>query len=180
MPAAPSARARRSGEGRGADTHHTATGARASQPAAHDLVGALPLRERALAITEKVHGAEHPDTAMTLSNLGRLFGDLGQPDKAELLLLRAIAVGDKALGAAHPLTQRFHSNYARLLLMTDRPAEALQLARPALAAHERVNGPNHPWTKDSAGVSADALAALGRAEEAEALRKKYGIEDQAV
>ena len=45
--------------------------------------------------------------------------------------------------------------------MTDRPAEALQLARAALAVHERANGPNHPWTKDSAGVTADALAALG-------------------
>ena len=64
--------------------------------------------------------------------------------------------------------------------MTDRPAEALQLARAALAAHERANGPNHPWTKDSAGVTAAALAALGRAKEAKALRKKYEIEDQAV
>jgi hypothetical protein len=64
--------------------------------------------------------------------------------------------------------------------MTDRPAEALQLAGAALAAHERANGLNHPWTNDSAGVTADAFAALGRAEEAKALRKKYGIEDQAV
>ena len=64
--------------------------------------------------------------------------------------------------------------------MTDRPAEALQVAQPAFAVHERVNSPNHPWTKDSAGVTADALAALGRAEEAKALRKKYGIEDQAL
>ena len=64
--------------------------------------------------------------------------------------------------------------------MTDRPAEALQLARTALAAHERVNGPNHPWTRDSAGVTADALAALGRAAGAKALRKKYSLEDRAV
>ena len=46
--------------------------------------------------------------------------------------------------------------------------------------HTRINGPNHPWTQDSAGVTADALAALGRAEEAKALRKKHGIEDQAL
>ena len=89
-------------------------------------------------------------------------------------------MGDKALGAEHPATGRSQSNYARLLLMTDRPAEALQLARAALAAHERVYGPNHPWTKDSAVVTADALAALGRAEEAKALRKKYEIENRAV
>ena len=145
-----------------------------------DLAGARPLHERALATREKVLGAEHPETATSLNNLGRLFRDLGQPDKAEPLFLRAIAVGDKGLGAKHPLTQRYQSQYARLLLMTDRPAEALQLARTALAAHERVNGPNHIWTRDSAGVTADALAALGLAEEAKALRKKYSLEDQAV
>ena len=121
-------------------------------------------------------GAEHPDTATYLSNLGRLLRDLGQADKAEPLFLRAIAVGDKALGAEHPLTERYQSHYARLLLMTDRPAEAFQLARTALAAHERVNGANHPWTRDSAGVTADALAALGFAAEAQALRKKYSLE----
>jgi hypothetical protein len=77
--------------------------------------------------------------------------------------------GRRCLAAEHPDTAT-----------TDRSAEALQLARAALAAHERVNGPNHPWTKDCAGVTADALAALGLAAEAEALRKKYGIEDQAL
>jgi hypothetical protein len=117
-----------------------------------------------LAIREKMLGAEHPDTATSLSNLGRLFRDLGRPDEAEPLFLRAIAVGDKVFGAEHPLTRRYQSHYARLLLMTERLAESLQLARAALAAHERANGPNHPWTKDSAGVTADALAALGRAD----------------
>jgi tetratricopeptide (TPR) repeat protein len=128
-----------------------------------DLAGARPLHERALAIREKVLGAEHPGTALSLNCLANVLQDLGQLDKAEPLFLRAIAVGDKALGVEHPLTRRYQSHYARLLLMTDRPAEALQLARAALAAHERVNGPNHPWTHDSAGVTADALAALGRA-----------------
>jgi hypothetical protein len=34
---------------------------------------------------------------------------------------------------------------------------------------------NHPWTKDSARVTAEALAALGRADEAAALRARYGL-----
>jgi hypothetical protein len=38
--------------------------------------------------------------------------------------------------------------------------------------HTAKNGRNHPWTKDSARVTADAL---GRAEEATALRERYGI-----
>ena len=37
-----------------------------------------------------------------------------------------------------------------------------------------TTGLNHPWTKDSARVTADALDALGRHEEAKALRERYG------
>jgi hypothetical protein len=40
-------------------------------------------------------------------------------------------------------------------------------------------GPQHPWTKDSARVTADALDALGRADEAKALRVRYGVEAKA-
>ncbi len=85
-------------------------------------------------------------------------------------------MGEKKLGVSHPLTQRYRSHYARLLLDTGRAAEALELARGALATHEASAGPNHPWTKYSAGIAADALTALGRAEEAAALREHYGVE----
>jgi hypothetical protein len=59
--------------------------------------------------------------------------------------------------------------------MTDRPREALSLAEGALAVHDAANGPNHPWTKDSAGVVAATLDAFGRADEAAALRARYGV-----
>jgi len=42
----------------------------------------------------------------------------------------------------------------------------------ALAAHHKVLGRDHAGTRDSAGVTADAL---GRAEEAKALRERYGV-----
>jgi len=95
--------------------------------------------------------------------------------EAERLFERATAIGDKALGAGHPLTQRFKSHYARLLLMTDRSGEALSFAEGALVTHDAANSPNHPWTKDSARVTADALDALGPADEAAALRARYGL-----
>ena len=38
-----------------------------------------------------------------------------------------------------------------------------------------VLGRDHAWTKDSARVTADALDALGRAEEATVLRERYGL-----
>jgi hypothetical protein len=85
--------------------------------------------------------------------------------------------GRSALGSNHAQTQRYVSHYARLLLDTARAAEALPLAQTALATHETASGANHSWTKDSALVTADALAALGRADEAAALRARYGLSD---
>ena len=49
------------------------------------------------------------------------------------------------------------------------------LVRHALAIHEKALGPDDHWTKNSAQVTADALDALGRAEEGSALRTRYGI-----
>jgi hypothetical protein len=45
----------------------------------------------------------------------------------------------------------------------------------ALAAHQKVLGPTHQWTKDSARVTADALIALNRSEEAATLRERFGL-----
>jgi tetratricopeptide (TPR) repeat protein len=137
-----------------------------------DLTGARPLFERASAIRERVLGPEHPSTATSLSNLARLLNQTGYAKEAEPLFLRAIAIGEKKVGASHPLTQRYRSYYARLLLDTGHAAAALHLAQAALATLEAASGPNHPWTKESAHVTADALAALGRAEEAAALRER--------
>jgi tetratricopeptide (TPR) repeat protein len=141
-----------------------------------DLAAARPLVERALAIREKVLRPEHPDTASNLSNLARVLSKSGHRDDAELLFKRAIAIGERALGPGHPLTQRYRSHCARLFLDTGRHAEALSLARAALATHETASGPNHPWTKDSARVTAEALDAHSRTEEAAELRARYGID----
>jgi hypothetical protein len=59
-----------------------------------------------------------------------------------------------------------------------RASEGLTIAQCALATHEVAPGLNHAWTKDSARVTADALDALGRAEEAKALREQYGLAEQ--
>jgi hypothetical protein len=59
--------------------------------------------------------------------------------------------------------------------MANRPTEALALGEAALATHEKTSGPDHPWTKDAARATADALDALGRAEQAVALRARYGV-----
>jgi tetratricopeptide (TPR) repeat protein len=140
-----------------------------------DLAGARSLHERALAIREKVLGSEHPDTARSLSNLAVVLHDHGDLAGARPLYERALAICEKALGPEHRATNRARSNMARLLLMSGQPTEALTLGQAAVAAHDKALGPNHPWTKDSARVPADALDALGRTEEAKALRERYEV-----
>jgi hypothetical protein len=52
---------------------------------------------------------------------------------------------------------------------------ALPINQYNLALYEKHCGLDHKWTKDSARVTADALDALGRTEEAKALRERYGV-----
>ena len=67
-------------------------------------------------------------------------------------------------------------NLSRLHLASARPGEALPLAQAALAAHAAALGDAHPWTRASASAAAQALAALGRADEAAELRARFGVE----
>ena len=69
-------------------------------------------------------------------------------------------------------------NLARVLLASGAPTAALPLAEAALAGHHNALGADYVWTKDSARVTADALAALGRDEEAAVLRLRYGLESE--
>jgi hypothetical protein len=78
-------------------------------------------------------------------------------------------------GPEHPDTNRSRYHLSRLLLDTGNQTKALSLGETAYAAHEKALGRDHKWTKDSARVTADALDALGRTNEAAALRERYGI-----
>ena len=59
--------------------------------------------------------------------------------------------------------------------MDGHSTEALALGGTALAAHDKLLGRHHAWTKESARVTADALDALVRTEEAKALRELYSL-----
>jgi tetratricopeptide (TPR) repeat protein len=136
---------------------------------------AEPLFRMALAIREKAFGPTHPETAASLDNLASLLYAQGDFAGARPLLERALTIFEKAFGPEYPPTGRHQASCARLLLMTDRPEQALALGEAALATHEKSSGADHPWTKDSGRVTADALDALGRNEEARALRARHGL-----
>ena len=73
-----------------------------------------PSYERALAIREKVLGAEHPDTASSLNNLAGLYYAQGEYAQALPLFQRALAIYEQVLGKDHPHTKTVRENYAQL------------------------------------------------------------------
>jgi hypothetical protein len=92
--------------------------------------------------------------------------------EAEPLYREAVTTLSECLGPGYPITARAQRNLALLLLATKRPAEALPVAEAAFHAHHRASG-EPGWAKDSARTYAQALAALGQKEKAEAILAQY-------
>ncbi|MCI0467987.1 MAG: tetratricopeptide repeat protein, partial [Beijerinckiaceae bacterium] len=110
---------------------------------------AKPLYARALAITEKVLGAEHPATATSLNNLAHLLRSQGDYEGARPLYERALAIRETALGAEHPDTAASLNNLAELLRSQGDYDAARPLYARALAIKEKALGAEHPSTATS-------------------------------
>lgn len=128
-----------------------------------------------MAIRQKMLGPEHSDTVDSLLVLAMRPAMAEDFSRARPLYERALALTQQVLGPEAPGTNRVRSNLSRILLSAGEPTEAVGLSAAALAAHDNVLGRDHAWTKDSARVTADALDALGRTEEAKTLRERYGL-----
>jgi tetratricopeptide (TPR) repeat protein len=107
---------------------------------------ARPLLERALAISEKMHGAEHLETAPDLNNLANVLRKLHDFEHARPLLERALAIREKALGPEHPDTATSLINLAALLRDQGDLVGARRLYDRALAIREKALGLKHCLT----------------------------------
>nr|WP_164689287.1 tetratricopeptide repeat protein [Herpetosiphon llansteffanensis] len=130
---------------------------------------AQPLYERALAITEAVLGAEHPDTAGSVNNLAFVLAQQGRYGEAQGLFERALAIREAVLGAEHPDTAQSVNNLAGVLERQGRYGEAQPLLERALAVREAVLGAEHPDTASSVNNLAGVLVRQGRYLEAQPL-----------
>jgi tetratricopeptide (TPR) repeat protein len=72
--------------------------------------GARPYYEKALEIRRNVLGEEHPDTALSLNNLGALLQAMGDYDGARPYYEKALEINRKVLGEEHPNTTIFKEN----------------------------------------------------------------------
>ena len=132
-------------------------------------IEAEPLYVRALAIREHQLGPEHPDTAQSLNNLGRLYGSLGKYSEAEPLYVRALAIHEQHLGPEHPTTALSLNNLAMLYWRQGKYSKAEPLHWRALAIHEQHLGPEHPTTALSLNNLALLYHAQGKYSQAEPL-----------
>ena len=130
---------------------------------------AIALAERALAITEKVLGAYHPDVATSLNNLALLYRGQGSYEKAEPLSLRSLAIREKVLGAYHPDVATSLNNLAVLYREQGSYEKAEPLSLRSLAIVEKVLGAYHPDVATSLNNLAVLYQEQGSYEKAEPL-----------
>ncbi len=130
----------------------------------------------AIAISERVHGRDHPNVATNLSNLALVLQETNRLKDAEPLMRRALGIDEKSYGPDHPEVATDLSNLAVLLQQTNRMAEAEPLLRQALAIDERFYGPDHPDVARDLNNLARLLQDTDRAADAEPLmRRVVGI-----
>ena len=79
-----------------------------------DYSAARPMYERALAIDEKVYGANHPEVATNLNNLALLLYDLQDFAHAQRLMQRALAILEQTLPPNHPNIQTVRRGLAAI------------------------------------------------------------------
>jgi tetratricopeptide (TPR) repeat protein len=124
---------------------------------------------KSLNISEQELGANHPDTATSLTNLASLYELTGRYAEAEPLLMRSLAIDEEQLGANHPSTTVSLNNLAVLYQSSGRYAEAELLFVKSLAIREEQLGANHPSTAISLNNLAQLYESSGRYAEAEPL-----------
>ncbi|MGH9903117.1 MAG: tetratricopeptide repeat protein, partial [Pyrinomonadaceae bacterium] len=105
---------------------------------------ARPLIERALAIAERVLGAEHVYVARLVGELGDNYYAGVDHAKAKPLYERALAILEKGLGAEHPRTAHAAHRLGVAYFIENDVAGADKLFNRALEVREKQLGPEHP------------------------------------
>ena len=106
----------------------------------------LPVEREAARLTlvrllehdEKLFGAEHPEVAKTLHDLGAAEIQLERKDEAAHHLQRALRIAMRSYGERHPMVSTIYVTTAHLALMQQRGADAKRLYNSARDALQGV------------------------------------------
>jgi CHAT domain-containing protein/tetratricopeptide (TPR) repeat protein len=149
-----------------------------------DKVGAAKAQasaEQLLALCRDLLGEQHPETAVTYSQLADVMTRQSKYDAAEPLYRKALDIFQRTLGEQHPRTAASYTDLAVHLSTRGRYAEAEPLFRRTLAIRQQALGEQHAGTADGYNNLANNLYARGKHAEAELLyRKALAIYRQAL
>jgi len=121
---------------------------------------------RALAISTRISGPEHPETLVLMNNNVSCAFLNGDDAKAAEMQAKLLAIRTRVSGADHPDTVIVKGNLAFILRHMGRFAEAEELNRQVLAVSRRVSGPDHLYTLLAMGDLSEVLKSEGRLAEA--------------
>jgi CHAT domain-containing protein/tetratricopeptide (TPR) repeat protein len=100
----------------------------------------VDLHLRALEIRQEVLGPDHPEVAMSLSNLGASYLGLGRYEDAQDALRRALAIDRTVLGPEHPAVAADIENLGELAMRRGDYVEADSLYSQALSINLAATG----------------------------------------
>jgi serine/threonine-protein kinase len=130
---------------------------------------ARALLEEALAVARERHGAESPQVAAVLSNLGRTLHAQGDYPAARRLFEQALAMRQATLGARHEDTAESQDDLALALQNLGEYAAAEALLADALAVRREILPADHPDIASNLSDLALVVQALGDAPRAAAI-----------
>ncbi|MDP7520278.1 MAG: tetratricopeptide repeat protein, partial [Phycisphaerales bacterium] len=93
----------------------------------------------------RVLGDEHPDTLISIGNMGLLLSDLGKYDEAMPYYVEALETKRRALGDEHPDTLGSIGNMGLLLYSQGKYEEAMPYYVEVLETSRRVLGDEHEY-----------------------------------
>lgn len=128
--------------------------------------------EDALAMRRQILGEEHPDVAISHSELGRVLFDVGRLDQAEAHFRSALAIRRKVLGPYDHETATSMSDLGHLLRQKDDRAGAEALFRETLIVTRKSSGPKHPDVATSLANLASTVRERGDHKTAEAMLRE--------
>ncbi len=125
--------------------------------------------ERVLTLQQEHLGAEHPDVASTLNNLGIVLTNLLRYDEAVTRYEQSLRLHEKLEGTEHPNVAFASHNLAVALRRMGRALEARAAFERALEIRRKALGLNHPETLHSAQSLVKLLISVGELEPARLL-----------
>jgi CHAT domain-containing protein/tetratricopeptide (TPR) repeat protein len=133
---------------------------------------AQPLLEKSLAITRRLYGEDHPDTAASYSNLGTNLEIRKQYTAARPIFEKALAIRRRIYSADHRLTADACSKLALNYSALGKADAAQPLLEQALAIHRHLAGDGQFETAKSYNLLATNLDAQGKYADARPLHEK--------